>query len=101
MATNGVCATVISGSRPRHSTFLVLKVPIYFIYFSSVEIDINFLLVFSLLGSWSFVTWPGGEFCWGIIIKIFVGFGGSFVDIRDPYLAGLQINKPYERGTKQ
>ena len=41
-----------------------------------------------------------GEYCWGIIIKIFVGFGGSFVDIRDPYLGG-QINKPFERGTKQ
>ena len=27
MATNGVCVTVICGSRPRHSTFLVLKVP--------------------------------------------------------------------------
>ena len=26
---------------------------IHFIYFSSMETDINFLLVFSLLGSWS------------------------------------------------
>ena len=43
----------------------------------------------------------GGGFLGGIIIKIFVGFRGSLILwIRDPYL-GDQINKPFERGTKQ
>ena len=55
---------------------------IHFIYFSSVQTDINFLLVFSLLGSWSFITWGEGAFCWGIIIKIFIGFEASFLDKR-------------------
>ena len=38
---------------------------IHFIYFSSMETDINFLLVFSLLGSLSFITWEEGAFCQG------------------------------------
>ena len=53
---------------------------VHFIYFSSVETDINFLLVFSLLGSWSCITWGEGTFCRGIIIKIFIGFRASFSD---------------------
>ena len=53
---------------------------IYFIYFSSVETDIIFLLVFSLLGSWLFINWGEEAFSWGIIIKIFIGFGASFSD---------------------
>ena len=31
-----------------------------YIYFSSMETDINFLLVFSLLGSWSCTYYLGG-----------------------------------------
>ena len=44
-----------------------------------MEIDINFL-------AWELVICHlargggEGEFCWGIIIKIFVGFRGSVVD---------------------
>ena len=38
---------------------------IHFIYFSSVQTDINILLVFSLLGSWSFITWGRGHFAGG------------------------------------
>ena len=55
---------------------------IYFIYFSSVEIDINFLLVFPCLGAGhlSPSRGGGGGVLLGIIIKIFVGFRGSFVD---------------------
>ena len=54
---------------------------IHFLYFSSVETGINyFLLVVSLLGSWLFITWGEGAFSWGIIIKIFIGFGVSFSD---------------------
>ena len=65
---------------------------IHFIYFSLVEIDIYFLLVFSLLGRWSFITWGEGAFCWGIIIKIFIGIGWSFSDLRDRYLGASLIN---------
>ena len=46
--------------------------------FSSVEIDINFLLVFSLLGSWLFITWGKGTFFWEII-KVIIGVRGSFL----------------------
>ena len=35
---------------------------IHVIYFSSMETAINFLLVFSLLRSWSFITWGRGRF---------------------------------------
>ena len=54
---------------------------IYFIYFSSVEIDINFLawelVICHLAGGGG--GGGAGEFCLVIIIKIFVGFGGAFV----------------------
>ena len=65
------------------------------IHFSSVEIDINFLLVFSLLGSWLFITWREGAFCWEIM-KVIIGVRGSF---SDHYLGG-QFNKSYESSTK-
>ena len=38
---------------------------IHFIYFSSMETDINFLLVFSLLKNWSFITWGRRHFAGG------------------------------------
>ena len=53
---------------------------IVMIHFSSMEIDINFLLVFSLLGNWLFITWGKGAFCWGIIIEVIIGVRGSFSD---------------------
>ena len=58
-----------------------MEIEIIMIHFSSVEIDINFLLVFSLLGSWLF-TWGKGAFCWGIIIKkkSSLVLKGSFLD---------------------
>ena len=43
-----------------------------------MEIDFNFLLVFSLLGSWLFITWGKGAFCWGTIVKFIIGVRGSF-----------------------
>ena len=76
-----------------------ISIIIYFIYFSSVEIDINFLLVFPCLGAGHLSPSRGGGILLGIIIKIFVGFRGHLW-IRDPYLGG-QINKPFERRTKQ
>ena len=58
-----------------------ISIIIYFIYFSSVEIDINFLLVFPCLGAGHLSpSRGGGGILLGIIIKIFVGFRGSFVD---------------------
>ena len=73
---------------------------IYFIYFSSVEIDINFL-------AWELVIChlAGGG---GVGRENFVGRSlsksllvlGGHLWVRDPYLGG-QINKPFERGTKQ
>ena len=52
-----------------------MEIEIIMIHFSLVEIDINFLLVFSLLGSWLFITWGKGALCWGIIIKIIFSIG--------------------------
>ena len=42
---------------------------IHFIYFSSMETEINFLLVFSLLGSWSGVPlgYKNFHWFWGVI----------------------------------
>ena len=58
---------------------------IHFIYFSSMETDINFLLVlFPCLGADRLLPGGGVEggwlFCWGIITKIFIGLGVSFSD---------------------
>ena len=55
-----------------------MEIAIIMIHFSSVEIDFNFLLVFSLLGSWLLITWGKGAFCWGINIKVIIGVRGSF-----------------------
>ena len=56
---------------------------IHFIYFSSVETDINFLLTCIFL-AWELVVYylgrGGGAFSCGIIIKIFIGLGVSFSD---------------------
>ena len=54
-----------------------MDIEIIIIHFSSVEIDINFLLEFSLLGSWLFITWGKGACCLGIIIKVIIGVRGS------------------------
>ena len=70
-----------------------------------MEIDINFLLVFSLRGSWLFITWEKGAFCWGIIIKAIIGVRQSFS--AEGSLpggggggGGGQFNKFYESSTK-
>ena len=47
------------------------------------DIDINFLLVFSLPGVWLFITWGKGALCWGSSLVL----GGHF-RIRDHYLGG-------------
>ena len=66
-----------------------------------MEIDFNFLLVFSLLGSWLFITWGKGAFCWGIIIKVIIGVGGSFSGNGSlPGGVGRQFNKFYASSTK-
>ena len=57
-----------------------MEIEIIMIHFSLVEIDTYFSLVFSLLGSWLFITWGKGAFCWGIIIKIIIGVGGVISD---------------------
>ena len=54
-----------------------MEIEIIMIHFSSVEIDINFLLVCSLFGSWLFITWGKGAFCWEVI-KVIIGVRGSF-----------------------
>ena len=59
-----------------------------------MEKNINLLLVFSLLGSWLVITWGKGAFCWGIIIEIIIGVGGSFSDKGS--LPGGQFHKSYE-----
>ena len=40
---------------------------------------------------WSFITCGGGggrPFCWGVIFKILIVFGGSFSDIKGALLGG-------------
>ena len=69
-----------------------MEIEIIMIHSSSVEIDINFLLIFSLLGSWLFITWGKGAFCWEII-KVIIGVRGSLP-------GGGQFNKSYESSTE-
>ena len=78
----------------------MLEIEIIMIHFSSVEIDINFLLVFSLLGSWLFITWGKGAFCWEIIIKVIIGVRRSFLDKGSLPGGGGQFNKSYESSAK-
>ena len=79
-----------------------MEIEIIMIHFSSVEIDINFLLVFSLLGSWLFITWGKGAFCWEII-KVIIGVRGSFSEKGSLPVGGGgggQFNKSYESSTE-
>ena len=82
-----------------------MEIQIIMIHFSSVEISINFLLVFSLLGSWFgrwlFIIWGKGAFWWGIILKvIIIDVRGSFSDKGSLPGGGGQFNKSYENSTK-
>ena len=78
-----------------------MEIEIIMIHFSSVEIDINFLLVFSLLGSWLFITWGKEAFCWEII-KVIIGVRGSFSEKGSlpGGGGGGQFNKSYESSKK-